>query len=149
MKVTLFDVDESLSPQGQAAALTLVILRVLKAESWDSIAREPALLRSVYLNAEQVGLLNQYPHIVTAVSYRAPRKTIAICQECNEYIVACSTVPSGCAMTWGCKGKYRKIQPGKARKVDALELEENSAAPDDAHHSDVDPHDEEIVEFDL
>ena len=139
-KVKVLTVDKALPEPGQAAALALTLLRLTKADTWQELAdkvsqRDPAVhkaLSVIYLDPDQLRLLQEYPAAVSQVAHGAPRRTIALCDLCGEHVtVAKKSPPSKCVMTLLCEGTYTKVAPAKAHQVPASDV---GAGSDDADH---------------
>lgn len=129
-KVTVITVDDSLPPVAQAASLALVLLRKVGAANMGEFGRRVlasdkrtiTALGRIVLTGPQQGLLAQHSQACALVSPGPPRRTIAVCSACGQYLVAAGSAPSRCALTLGCAGTYTKVQPAKAEQVDADKL---------------------------
>jgi len=155
-KVTVITVDDSLPPVAQAASLALVLLRKVGATDMGEFGRrvlasdKPVItsLGRIVLSEHQQELLRDHSGACALVSPGPPRRTIAVCSGCGQYLVVAGSVPSRCALSLGCQGTYAKVAPAKAEQVDATTLTPSGQVrPDPVLEEPAGDEDEEPFDF--
>src|SRR5699024_619347 len=129
-KVTVITVDDALPAVAQAASLALVLLRKVGAGDMGEFGRRVLAsdkrtitsLGHIMLTGQQQELLADHSRACALVSPGPPRRTIAVCSWCGQYLLVAGSVPSRCALTLGREGTYAKVAPAKAERVDAVTL---------------------------
>ena len=126
LTVTVLTTDESLPDAAQAAAIIHGVLTHTKQTAWADLVSNSAdpgvlsLASSLFLSPEQASLVEAWPGVAYAMRRKdgeAPRVTVAVCVECEEWIAVTSTAPSSCQMIDGCTGKYVKPRDASRKKV--------------------------------
>jgi hypothetical protein len=130
----------------KAAAVALGVARHCRAESWaDLVDRLESgdtdtliLLAGLYLTAEQSRLIEEADgNGILRLLRVKPGVTVAVCPECNQWVLVVGTPPTKCKVTLRCVGKPVKASIASKRPLEPHEVEDTLRDLDEDDFDDI------------